>query len=379
MAHPGLELSAMGAVRPPADAMLAAAQRREQQGFDAIWWADHLLHWFPLSIWTPDLVPQAKAQPSPHIWFDPAPVVAAAATATRDIRLGIGVTDVIRRHPASLAQTALTLDHLTGGRFLLGVGSGEALNLEPFGIDNERPLSRLDEGLEAMRLLMASPDPVDFEGEHFRLRGAALGLRPLGDRPPPLWIAAHRPRGLALAGRRADGWLPLATDPGEYAGMLARVEEAAGAAGRAGAVTPGLYARIVVAETREEAEAAIDGSLLMRFIALTRPAEAFAARGAEHPLGEGAFGLTSFMPTAYGRAEALRLAESVPAEVVRDAVIHGTPDDVARTVGAFVEAGARHVQLTNMTPLAAPAMAAASEALLADTVVALRAGALSAE
>jgi len=375
MVHPGLELSAMGAVRPPADAVLAAAQRREQQGFDAIWWADHLLHWFPIAIWTPDLVPQAAAQRSPHIWFDPVPVVAAAAAATRDIRLGIGVTDVVRRHPASLAQTALTLDHLTGGRFLLGVGSGEALNLEPFGVANERPLSRLEEGLEVMRLLMASPDPVDYDGEHFRLRGASLGLRPLGDRPPPLWIAAHRPRGLALAGRRADGWLPLATEPDEYAGMLARVQEAAAAAGRAEALTPGLYARVVVAETREEAEAAIDGSLLMRFIALTRPAEAFAARGAEHPLGRGAFGLTSFMPTAYGRAEALRLAESVPPEVVRDAVIYGTPDEVAQSVGAFVERGARHVQLTNMTPLAAPAMAAASEALLADTVVALRAGA----
>ncbi len=376
MAHPGLELSAMGAVRPPADAVLAAAQRREQQGFDAIWWADHLLHWFPLSIWTPDLVPQAATQPSPHIWFDPVPVVAAAAAATRDIRLGIGVTDVIRRHPASLAQTALTLDHLTGGRFVLGVGSGEALNLEPFGVANERPLSRLEDGLEVMRLLMASPDPVDYEGEHFRLQGASLGLRPVDGRPPPIWIAAHRPRGLALAGRRADGWLPLATDPDQYAEMLARVREGATAAGRPhDAVTPGLYARVVVAETREEAEAAIDGSLLMRFIALTRPAEAFAARGAEHPLGEGAFGLTSFMPTAYGRAEALRLAEAVPPEVVRDAVIHGTPDEVARAVGAFVERGARHVQLTNMTPLAAPALAAASEALLADTVVALRAGA----
>jgi phthiodiolone/phenolphthiodiolone dimycocerosates ketoreductase len=376
MAHPGLELSAMGAVRPPADAVLAAAQRREQQGFDAIWWADHLLHWFPLSIWTPDLVPQAATQPSPHIWFDPVPVVAAAAAATRDIRLGIGVTDVIRRHPASLAQTALTLDHLTGGRFVLGVGSGEALNLEPFGIANERPLSRLEDGLEVMRLLMASPDPVDYEGEHFRLRGASLGLRPVDGRPPPIWIAAHRPRGLALAGRRADGWLPLATDPDQYAEMLALVREGAAAAGRPqDAVTPGLYARVVVAETREEAEAAIDGSLLMRFIALTRPAEAFAARGAEHPLGEGAFGLTSFMPTAYGRAEALRLAEAVPPEVVRDAVIHGTPDEVARAVGAFVERGARHVQLTNMTPLAAPARAAAPEARLADTVVALRAGA----
>jgi phthiodiolone/phenolphthiodiolone dimycocerosates ketoreductase len=375
MAHPGLELSAMGAVRPPADAVLAAAQRREQQGFDAIWWVDHLLHWFPSSIWTPDLVPQAAAQPSPHVWFDPVPVVAAAAGATNDIRLGIGVTDVVRRHPASLAQTTLTLDHLTGGRFVLGVGSGEALNLEPFGVANQRPLSRLEEGLEVMRLLMASPDPVDYEGEHFRLRGASLGLRPLGGRPPPIWIAAHRPRGLALAGRRGDGWLPLATEPDEYAGMLARVREAAAAAGREAEVTPGLYARVVVAETREEARAALDGSLLMRFIALTRPAEAFAARGAEHPLGRGAFGLTSFMPTAYGRAEALRLAESVPPEVVRDAVIYGTPDEVAQSVGAFVERGARHVQLTNMTPLAAPAMAAASEALLADTVVALRAGA----
>jgi phthiodiolone/phenolphthiodiolone dimycocerosates ketoreductase len=373
MAHPGLELSAMGAVRPPADAALAAAQRREQQGFDAIWWVDHLLHWFPASIWTPDLVPQAAAQPSPHVWFDPVPLVAAAAGATNDIRLGIGVTDVVRRHPASLAQTALTLDHLTGGRFVLGVGSGEALNLEPFGVANQRPLSRLEEGLEVMRLLMASPDPVDYEGEHFRLRGASLGLRPLGGRPPPIWIAAHRPRGLALAGRRGDGWLPLATEPDEYAGMLARVREAAAAAGREAEVTPGLYARVVVAETREEARAALDGSLLMRFIALTRPAEAFAARGAEHPLGRGAFGLTSFMPTAYGRAEALRLAESVPPEVVRDAVIYGTPDEVARSIGAFVERGARHVQLTNMTPLAAPAMAAASEALLADTVVALRA------
>jgi phthiodiolone/phenolphthiodiolone dimycocerosates ketoreductase len=376
MAQPGLELSAMGAVRPPADAVLAAAQRREQQGFDAIWWADHLLHWFPLSIWTPDLVPQAAAgQRSPHIWFDPVPVVAAAAAATREIGLGIGVTDVVRRHPASLAQTALTLDHLTGGRFILGVGAGEALNLVPFGIANARPLSRLDEALEVMRLLMEGSEPVDFDGEHFTLRGAVLGLQPLGDRPPPVWVAAHRPRGLAVAGRRADGWLPLATDPDEYARMLAAVRSAAAAAGRpSDAVTAGLYARVVVAQSREAAEAAIDGSLLMRFIALTRPAEAFTARGAVHPLGEGAFGLTTFLPTAYGRAEALRLAEAVPAEVVRDSVVYGTPDEVARAVGAFVARGARHVQLTNMTPLAAPELAGSSEALLADTVVALRTG-----
>jgi phthiodiolone/phenolphthiodiolone dimycocerosates ketoreductase len=371
-----LELSAMGAVRPPAEAALAAATRREAQGFDAIWWADHLLHWFPLSIWTPDLVPQAAAgQRSPHVWFDPVPVVAAAAGVTTDIRLGIGVTDLVRRHPASVAQSALTLDHLSGGRFMLGVGAGEVLNLAPYGMTNDRPLARLDEGLDLMRRLMASPDPIDFDGDHFQVRDGCLGLEPLPSGPPPIWVAAHRPRGLAVTGRRADGWLPLATDPDEYARMLAAVRSAAVAAGRAEeAVVPGLYARIVVAETREAALAAIDGSLLMRFIALTRPAEAFAAHGAEHPLGAGAFGLTSFLPTSYGRAEALALAEAVPAGVVRDTVIHGTPDDIAATVGRFVGEGARHVQLTNMTPLADPGLAAASEALLADAVSAIRAG-----
>jgi len=367
------EISALGALRPPGEAVVAAARRRESQGFDAVWWADHLLHWFPHSIWTPDLVPQAAAQPSPHVWFDPFPVVAAAGAATRAIRLGVGVTDMVRRHPAVLAQTALTLDHLTEGRFILGVGTGEDLNLAPFGLANRHPLARLEEGLQVLRMLFDGTGPLDFEGEFFRLDGAAMGLQPYGDGPPPIWMAAHRPRGLALAGRMADGWLPLATDPDTYPGMLAAVRGAAAGAGRdPEAITPGLYARCVLAETREEAEAIIDGSLLMRYIALTRPAEAFAARGAVHPLGDRAFGLTSFLPTRYGREEALRLAEAVPVEVVRDTAIHGTPDDVAERVGRFVGAGARHVQLTNMTPLAAPDRAAASEALMGEAVAALR-------
>jgi phthiodiolone/phenolphthiodiolone dimycocerosates ketoreductase len=368
-----LEISAMGAVRPPGEAAVAAARRRESQGFDGIWWADHYLHWFPDAIWTPDLVPQAGAQPSPHVWFDPVPVIAAAAQETSDVTLGLGVTDMVRRHPMALAQTALTLDHLSEGRFVLGVGTGEALNLSPFGLRNERPLARLEEGLQVLRLLLAGREPVDFDGEFFKLRGGALGLGPHGDAPPQVWVAAHRPKGLALVGRAADGWLPISTDPAEYRTMLAGVRAATAAAGRPeDAVTPGLYARVIVAETAEEAEAIIDGSLLMRFIALTRPAEAYARHGAAHPLGEGAFGLTSFLPTGLGRDEALALAEAVPVEVVRETVLHGTPDDVADAVEAFADAGAQHVQLTNMTPMASPERGAASEALLGDVIRRLR-------
>jgi phthiodiolone/phenolphthiodiolone dimycocerosates ketoreductase len=368
-----LELSAMGAVRPPADVAVAAALRRERQGFDAVWWADHFLHWFPLGIWTPDLVAQAAGQPSPHVWFDPVPVVAQAAAATETVRLGIGVTDMVRRHPAALAQTALTLDHLSHGRFVLGVGAGEALNLEPFGLANDRPLRRLTEGLEVLRLLMTEAGPVDYAGEVFRLEGACMGLRPAGAAPPPVWVAAHRPRGLEVAGRLADGWLPLATDPAGYAAMLGQVRAAQAAAGRgADAVTPGAYCRVVLGQTAEEAATAIEGSLLLRFIALTRPAEAYHQAGVEHPLGAGAFGLSTFMPTRVGRDEALALAAAVPGEVLLGTVLHGTPDDVADQVAALAAAGARHVQLTNMTPLADPSRATESEGLLGDVILTLR-------
>jgi phthiodiolone/phenolphthiodiolone dimycocerosates ketoreductase len=370
---PDLEISAAAPARPPVDGILAAVARRQEQGFDAVWWADHLLHWFPTSIWVPDLVPQAAAQPSPHVWMDPFALVAASAGAADRLRFGVGVTDLVRRHPAALAQTAMTLDHVTKGRFVLGVGTGESLNLSPLGMANAHPVARLEEGLEAMRLLFATPDEVDFDGAHITLRGVALGLRPFGQAPPPIWIAAHGPRGLAVAGRLGDGWLPLCPDADGYAAMWAIVQDAARAAGRAAdAVMPGCYTRVVVAEDDATAHRIALGSLLLRFIALTGSAATFARHGHEHPLGAGAVGLTSFVPTGLERGEALRLAAAVPDAVVLDTLIAGSPARVAGRLAAIVHAGARHMQIVNMTALADPAQAATSERLLAEALTDLR-------
>lgn len=369
-----VELGAIGGLRPPADATLRAVRERERQGFDAVWWADHLLHWFPTSIWSADLVPQAARSPTPHVWFDPFPVVAAAGAVTERLRLAVGVTDLVRTHPVQLARTALTLDHLTGGRFILGVGTGEALNLAPIGLANEHPLSRLIEAVEIMRTCFAQTDPFDYAGDHFRLEGAVMGLAPSEGRPPPIWMAAHRPRGLAAAGRLADGWFPLATTPADYARMLQTVAAAALAAGRpADAIVPGLYARCVIADDAAAAIKTIDESLLMRFIAIAAPAETYRAHGAEHPLGAEVFGGTDFVPSGLDRSAALALAARVPEAVVREVAIHGTPDDIAARLAEFAAAGARHIQLTNLTPLADPTQAAASEALLGDAVTAFRA------
>jgi phthiodiolone/phenolphthiodiolone dimycocerosates ketoreductase len=137
-------------------------------------------------------------------------------------------------------------------------------------------------------------------------------------------------------------------------------------------VTPGCYTRVIVADDDAAAARTALGSLLLRFIALTGSHAAFARHGHEHPLGAGVVGLTSFVPSGLGRDEALRLAAAVPEAVVLDTVIAGSPASVATRLAAIARAGARHLQIVNMTPLADPSQAVASEQLLAEALGELR-------
>ena len=366
-----LQVGVIGGVRPPLDPALAAVRAAEEAGFDAVWWSDHFLHWFPPSVWTPELTPMAGMVRSPHAFLDPTAVIAAAATQTSRVRLGTAVTDAVRHHPASLAQTFLTLDHLSHGRATLGIGVGEAENILPFGFAFDRRASRLIEAVEMIRLLWSTIDPVDFEGEFWTLDQAILGAEPFGDSPPEIWMATHRPRVLAATGRLADGWLPNIIDPAVYATALAELRAASVAAGRpADAVTAGLYAWIVVDEDRSAAERML-GSLLLRLVALTAPAEEFARAGAEPPFGEG-WGLVHYVPTRFTRDEALAMAAAVPDELLRRYFIWGTPDDIVARLATFREAGLEHVYLANVTALGDPTRCPASAAALVDILHGLR-------
>ena len=129
-----LTAGTLGTLMPPAANITRNAQRNESQGYAALWWPDHYMGWFPQSVWTPDITPLAAFQSSPDIFFDPLVAMAAAAGATSKVTLGTAVTEALRRHPVELAQAFLTLDHLAPGRVICGLGSGEALNLLPYGI-----------------------------------------------------------------------------------------------------------------------------------------------------------------------------------------------------------------------------------------------------
>jgi phthiodiolone/phenolphthiodiolone dimycocerosates ketoreductase len=160
--------------------------------------------------------------------------------------------------------------------------------------------------------------------------------------------------------------------PSEYARCLAEVRAASVAAGRPeDAVTAGLYAWIVAAETREQAERLLD-SLLLRLIALTAPAEEYERAGAEHPLAS-RWGLLDFVPTDLSREEALAAAAAVPEEVLRSYYFWGTPDDVVERLRPFREAGLEHVDLVDVAGLGDPSLAASGPERLRAMVAGLRA------
>lgn len=352
----------------PVEQLTAACQAYESRGYDAVLWADHLMG-MPDALWKPEVTPVAALAPSPHTFFDTVACIAAAGVHTERIRLGTGVTDALRRHPAMLAQEWLTLDHLTRGRAILGIGSGEPENLTPYGFDFSKPVSKLEEALEVVRLLWESPGPVDFAGEFFQLCDAACGLEPYQPgRPPPIWVAANGPRTLQLTGRLGDGWVPWYLPPDPYRQGVETIRKAATEAGRdPDALTYSLVHYCVLAESRDACLELLRRPI-MKFFLFVQPASTFARAGREHPLGPGWRGIRDLIATDRSTEEMFRLFDRIPDDYVPEVLFAGSPDDVCARVREYAEVGLDHVTLMDVTALADPARAVESAALL-DAVV----------
>ena len=146
--------------------------------YHSMWLPDHMVSFWPDSIWTPEFTDLATTSHSPQRYLDSMAVAAAVGAKTERVGVATFVVDTVRRHPAMLAQSAITLDHICQGRFILGVGSGEMENCTPYGFDFEKPVSRFEEALKVIRLLWETDGPVDFEGQFFQLHHARLDVEP---------------------------------------------------------------------------------------------------------------------------------------------------------------------------------------------------------
>lgn len=331
--------------------------------YHSIWLPDHMVSFWPDSIWTPEFTDLATASPSPHRHLDALAVAGAAAVLTRNVPIATSVVDTVRRHPAMLAQTALTLDHLSQGRFILGLGSGETENTVPYGFDFSKPVGRFEEALHVIDLLWKSEGLVDFEGKFFTLRHARMDTDLFDGRPPPIWIGASGPRMLEITGRYADGWWPAgAWTPEDYAAKLATIRASAERAGRdPEAIVPAFVQICLIAE--DDAELAeIVAAPLIKALTLQFSAADLRSRGHEHPMGAEWRGYQDIDPGVLTRERVLRLIEQVTPEMILDMVPHGTPEQVAGRVKEFCDAGLRVPKILDYGGMAGIAFGAKSPA-----------------
>lgn len=258
--------------------MVALGVHAEQAGFD--------------TVWVPD---------SPFVYGLPDPLITLAglATTTRRVGLGTGVLLGALRQPVLLAHSLASLDRLSGGRVIVGLGGGfpspeTERQFAAAGVPFASRVGRLAETITVLRALW-SGKPVSHEGRHFAFD--EMTLSPAPDNPPPIWLAGAGAAAERRVGRLADGWLPYLPTAELYADGWRRVQ----AEGRA--VTAGLYVTVALDQSVDTARAR----------------------------------LRSTVERWYGR----------PLEMVStlQATFAGTPDGFREWLAPYLDAGARHVVL----------------------------------
>jgi len=160
--------------------------------------------------------------------------IGAIAQATESVKIATGVTTpLFRYHPGIVAQAAATLDRLSGGRFELGVGTGENINEGPLGYEFPKyaeRAARMREALQIMRRLLDG-EKLTFHGDYYRTDRARLYSPPVA--PLPIWMAAGGPKSAALAAELADGIITSVKDPAEsFERVITPARDAATASGR---------------------------------------------------------------------------------------------------------------------------------------------------
>jgi coenzyme F420-dependent glucose-6-phosphate dehydrogenase len=307
------------------DELLRQAVDAERAGFDGVCGSDHLAPW-----WEP---PPEAACGNVWVWLG------AVGQATSRVALGPAVTAIVHRYnPVVVAQQVATLELLCPGRAFLGVGSGEAMNEVPAGMEWPETAEQRAHTEEALTIVtrLLDGETVDFRGEFFRTRGARLYARP--PRRPPVYLSAFNEQVAELAGRLADGLWSLG-DPTNAPKVIAAYRRGAEEAGR----EPGeivLQTLASWAEDEDEALAAArvwKGTLVDEAYTdpLVEPAE-LRARG-EDEIGDRALKRDTIVsPDPDHHVRKLKLIEGLGATTVVVMNVAADPAGMIRAYGEHV-------------------------------------------
>ncbi|WP_369032373.1 LLM class F420-dependent oxidoreductase [Streptomyces adonidis] len=214
--------------------LLDIARTADRAGFSYLASCDHVA------------IPRRLAPAMSTVWYDPVATLAHLAAVTERVRLLSHVAVVGLRHPLLTAKQYATLDHLSGGRLILGVGAGHVQEeFEVLGVDFDRRGAVLDETIDALRAALGPDEFPEHHGKLFDFEGLGQRPRPAQERVP-LWVGGSSPAAVRRAALKGDGWLPQG-DPRdrlrEQIGRIRRMREQADVRGAfsIGAITEPLY------------------------------------------------------------------------------------------------------------------------------------------
>lgn len=321
----------------PLDQLVALAQAAESVGFDQLW-------------------------VSHDLFLRSAPVLLSVlARETSRLALGAGILNPYSQHPAELAMAAATLQEVSGGRFLLGIGAGASDFLGWAGIPRPAPLSTVRAAVAGLRALLCGKRPADEPGAGPGWEPQAF-LRFRAD-APPVYLGAMSPRMLALAGEVADGVIAVLYPPEHYPDVRRQIEVGAVRAGRDPA-TLDLPACVWCSVDEDPGRAR---AVMAEKVAYYGPSMAAAQ------LQRVGLSPEDFVPLRRALQEGGgdRVAELATPGMLSIGIV-GTPDDVVRRCRPLVEAGARHL---SFGPPLGPDVVSAAETLGRQVLVRLRPGA----
>ena len=296
---------------PPAGA-LDGIKEAERLGFDSIWTAE---------AYGSDAL-------SPLAWW---------GAQTETVKLGTAIMQMAARTPAATAMAAITMDHLSNGRFILGLGASGPQVVEGwYGQPYPKPLARTREYVEIIRRIVARDEPVEFHGDHFDMPfpgGAGLGkplkstVHPLRNEIP-IYLAAEGPKNVALSAEICDGWLPLFFSPKEDAFYRACLAEGFAASGDPSKADHFEIPATVMLIPGDDVEAC--ANMVRPFLALY--AGGMGARGANFHFEVfarmGYEDVANKVQELYLEGKKGEAAAAIPLEMVEDVALIGPPDKI---------------------------------------------------
>ncbi|MBI4233175.1 MAG: LLM class flavin-dependent oxidoreductase [Chloroflexi bacterium] len=271
---------------------------------------------------------------------DPFTVLTMIACHTRRIHVGTGIVTVYSRSPAALAMTAASLDSISRGRVILGLGTSGPVVIEGWhGIPYGKPLRRTREYIDIIRLAL-SGGRVNYQGEYFKVQRFQMAFVGPSKERVPIWLAAIGQRNLALTGELCDGWYPAYLDLQHLPAMWEQVAEGARRAGRdPQAITVAPSVMTCVTPSVEEARKLMRGHLAYYLGGMgTYYSDLMARYGFVEEMAR--------IREAWAKGEREKAASAVTEEILDRITISGDESTARRLLQRYYDAGAHMPVLT---------------------------------